>query len=110
MASLLADITLLTTPPPGVKVSGCKTLHVWDEDGLREVARVEVGICSWCRKSDAGLVLVGILVVGPGWDILACEWCVRRHDLLPLADHPEGGLRTPRHRDGTPAAIPPAEP
>lgn len=111
-ASLLADIRLLTTLPPGVKVPGCKTLHVWDEDGLHEVARIEVGACSWCRKSVQGLVVVGIFPSdgGPGWDVHACEWCVRRHDLLPLADHPAGGWCTPIHRDGTPAEIRPSAP
>lgn len=99
--------------PPVPRVLGCKTLHIVDEDGIvHEVARVEVGRCSWCRTQATGLVVVGIFPSdsGPGWDIVACSWCVRLHDLLPLSDHPEGGWFTPRHRDGTPAAIPPAAP
>ncbi|MFE6025521.1 hypothetical protein [Streptomyces niveus] len=79
---------------------------------MHEVVRVEVDACSWCRKSADGLVVVGIYHSdsGPGWDILACSWCMRLHDLLPLDAHPKGSWCIPRHRDGTPAAIPSAEP
>lgn len=92
--------------PPGE--ASYRTLRISDESGIHEVARVEVDACSWCRKSDDGLVVVGVLHSdsGPGWDICACSWCVRRHDLLPLADHPEGSWCIPMHRDGIPAAIP----
>lgn len=110
VAAQVAAVAVLTYVPPGEP--GYRTLRISDEYGIHEVARVEVGACSWCRKSDDGLVVVGIFPSdsGPGWDIHACSWCVRRHDLLPLSDHPEGGWCTPMHRDRTPAGIPPAAP
>lgn len=106
-------IAILTAPPPGVApVPGCKTIHLVDEFGTHEVARVEVGACSWCRTARENLTVVGVLSTffDSGWDIYACSWCARRHHLLPLEQHPERSLRTPLHRDGTPAAIPSAEP
>ncbi|MFE6030085.1 hypothetical protein [Streptomyces niveus] len=91
---------------------GYRTLRISDESGVHEVVRIEVDACSWCRKSDDGLVVVGICHSdsGPGWDIHACSWCVRLHELLPLTDHPEGGWCIPMHRDRTPANIPQVEP
>lgn len=103
----LADLAAPPVPP----VPGCKTLHLVDEDGaIHQVARVEVGRCSWCRTQATGLVAVGILQVGVGWDIFACDWCVQLHDLLPLDEHPQGGRCLPLRRDGTDAEIPPAAP
>ncbi|WP_405676819.1 hypothetical protein OG292_19455 [Streptomyces sp. NBC_01511] len=110
-AAQVSAIAVLTASPPGVvPVPGCKTIHLVDEFGTHEVARVEVDRCSWCRVQGAGLVAVGILHAGVGWDITACNWCVRLHDLLPLDQHPDGGRRLPLHRNGAPAAIPKAEP
>ncbi|MFB6950162.1 hypothetical protein ACFCXP_11080 [Streptomyces niveus] len=106
-------VAILTAPPPGLApVPGCKTLLIVDESGVHEVVRVEVDACSWCRKSSDGLVVVGIFHSdsGPGWDICACSWCMRLHELLPLHAHPEGSWCIPRHRDGAPAAIPAADP
>ncbi|EST25620.1 hypothetical protein M877_21805 [Streptomyces niveus NCIMB 11891] len=111
-AAQAATVAVLTYIPPGEQ--GYRTLRVADGYGIREVARVEVGACSWCRKATEDLIVVGVFPSdsGPGWDILACSWCVRLHGLLPLSDHPEGGWCTPIHRDRnrTPAGIPPAMP
>lgn len=113
VAAQESAIVVLTAPPPGVvPVPGCKTLHLVDESGVHEMVRVEEGACSWCRRATDGLIVVGIFPQdsGPGWDILACSWCIRLHELLPLSDHPEGGWCTPMHRDRTSAVIPAAEP
>ncbi|MFE9296611.1 hypothetical protein [Streptomyces niveus] len=109
-AAAVAALTDLAAPPVPT-VPGCKTLHVVDEDGaIHELARVEVGRCSWCRLQATGLVTVGILQVGDGWTISACDWCARLHNLLPLDEHPPGSRHLPLRRDGTDADIPPAAP
>lgn len=105
-AAQAAAVAVLTYIPPGEQ--GYRTLRVADGYGIREVACVEVGACSWCRKATEDLIVVGVFPSdsGPGRHILACSWCVRLHELLPLSDHPEGGWCTPIHRDRKPAGFP----
>ncbi|MFH8405607.1 hypothetical protein ACH4FX_12640 [Streptomyces sp. NPDC018019] len=48
--------------------------------------------CCWCRESTADPVDVGIEHVASagGRTVYACRTCVKRHGIIPFADHPAG--------------------
>ncbi|MFB1046758.1 hypothetical protein [Streptomyces chrestomyceticus] len=48
--------------------------------------------CRWCKGSTAEPVDVGIEHVASagGRTVYACPACVKRHGIIPFAEHPEG--------------------